>query len=498
MAFNRNNMNWFLRVVEADASDYLGSLGVQSPVIDWVVSQPSPQMYINELRKNPNQPLQYLQQLAPVQKKSPYTKKELERTKNFEEPFRIWALIQYKKLRMKPDPIVNSQGVMTMMDYTYRDSIMAIDRNMDLIYDWFRFTQPSPEIASYSYEQAMVAQDEWHKAAAGKGEGLVYEPIKPENVVFAPKEWNGWSVQRVISENDLAVEGNLMNHCVGDYCDQVISGRSEIFSLRDEKNKPHVTLEIEGGNRISQIMGNSNTEPDDEYKAMLKQWFAIMQKHVPDLYLEKDDAFEFDFSGINNEDIDEAIYQSVLEGNEYGLKMPLYDLDIENAYDSSIREMTGGYYRRNDDTRHVQHIGKAIAWAAWERDKHVSKRVDWKDPREIELFIRDSSNKGVYWLQKKMEENDEEFFNNIDFYDTSIGLDEFTAQYGSDYETEAELEDAYTEAVQAEQDEYAQSMRSENLPYALDDVIREELSALRYSDPFLKEHFAQNKKQPVS
>jgi len=233
MAFNRNNMNWFLRIVEAQASTYLESLGVQPPVIDWVVSQPTPQTYINELRKNPNQSLQYLQQLAPVQQKSPYTEKELERTKNFDEIFRKWALVQYKKLRVSPRPLFNNQGTMTMMDYHYSDSIAVIDRNMDLIYDWFRFTEPAPEIASYSYEQAMVSQEEWHKAAAGKGEGLVYEPKNPENVVFAPKEWNGWSVQRVVSENDLAVEGNLMSHCVGDYCNAVQSGHSEIFSLRE-------------------------------------------------------------------------------------------------------------------------------------------------------------------------------------------------------------------------------------------------------------------------
>lgn len=34
-----------------------------------------------------------------------------------------------------------------------------------------------------------------------------------------------------------------MGHCVGGYCDDVASGRSRIYSLRDAKGNPHVTVE---------------------------------------------------------------------------------------------------------------------------------------------------------------------------------------------------------------------------------------------------------------
>jgi len=44
-------------------------------------------------------------------------------------------------------------------------------------------------------------------------------------------------------EKVLKNEGELMGHCVGGYCDDVISGQSRIFTLRDQKNKPHVTIE---------------------------------------------------------------------------------------------------------------------------------------------------------------------------------------------------------------------------------------------------------------
>lgn len=41
----------------------------------------------------------------------------------------------------------------------------------------------------------------------------------------------------------LRYEGDTMGHCVGGYCDDVLQGRSRIFSLRDAKGEPHVTVE---------------------------------------------------------------------------------------------------------------------------------------------------------------------------------------------------------------------------------------------------------------
>jgi len=41
----------------------------------------------------------------------------------------------------------------------------------------------------------------------------------------------------------LKYEGDTMGHCVGGYCDDVASGRSRIYSLRDAKGQPHVTIE---------------------------------------------------------------------------------------------------------------------------------------------------------------------------------------------------------------------------------------------------------------
>jgi hypothetical protein len=48
-------------------------------------------------------------------------------------------------------------------------------------------------------------------------------------------------------QDALKYEGDTMGHCVGGYCDDVASGRSRIFSLRDAKGQPHVTIETRPG-----------------------------------------------------------------------------------------------------------------------------------------------------------------------------------------------------------------------------------------------------------
>lgn len=54
---------------------------------------------------------------------------------------------------------------------------------------------------------------------------------------------------RNVLQEALKYEGDTMGHCVGGYCDDVLSGRSRIFSLRDAKGQPHVTIETSPATR---------------------------------------------------------------------------------------------------------------------------------------------------------------------------------------------------------------------------------------------------------
>lgn len=88
------------------------------------------------------------------------------------------------------------------------------------------------------------------------------------------QEANENATARQVLEEALKKEGDAMGHCVGGYCDDVMSGQSHIYSLRDAQGQPHVTVEVNPGAEeedmvhhpsISQIKGKGNKKPADQY-----------------------------------------------------------------------------------------------------------------------------------------------------------------------------------------------------------------------------------------
>jgi hypothetical protein len=101
-------------------------------------------------------------------------------------------------------------------------------------------------------------------------------------------------------EDALKYEGETMGHCVGGYCPDVMEGRSRIYSLRDKKGEPHVTIEAQpmrnygaeaarmkmaGASdeeiaaffanppqEITQIKGKGNRAPKEEYLPMVQDF----------------------------------------------------------------------------------------------------------------------------------------------------------------------------------------------------------------------------------
>lgn len=84
-----------------------------------------------------------------------------------------------------------------------------------------------------------------------------------------------------LGPQDLAREGELMGHCVGGYCRAVEQEYSIIYSLRDSKNEPHVTIELEPENegyKLIQVQGQGNSEPLPQYKELVRKFFEELQK----------------------------------------------------------------------------------------------------------------------------------------------------------------------------------------------------------------------------
>jgi len=300
-------VSWYIKQIFAQAlytnplEKYLTNLGINDDIINYILSldKQTAQYLTNELRQNFNLTLQQLQSIQlPQKNKDPYSPFEKNVAKNYPVGMQKWILVNMRKIREGRDPNNITQEMSDLYSW--------FNGKLDEVKDWTELAEPKPELASYNYTDAIADSDKWHKMMAGKGEGVYYEPVKKELIMYGPewnnKEWNGWTIQKVMSENDLLAEGNKMDHCVGSYCNYVENESIRIYSLRDPSNKPYVTIETDGsGKQVKQIRGNSNGFPDEEHCEMISEWVGIA-KNSPKKYNYSSDRRDWDIEG-NLDDI---------------------------------------------------------------------------------------------------------------------------------------------------------------------------------------------------
>lgn len=176
-------------------------------------------------------------------------------------------------------------------------------------------------------------------------------------------------------QDALKYEGDTMGHCVGGYCDDVLSGRSRIFSLRDDKGRPHVTVEtapMKAGyltepsedpsaaipDRIVQIKGKGNAKPADEYLPYVQDfvksgnWSSVGDLENSGLFNIAELANARAPSGLGPDISKEIsrIYPSV-KGPGGGATLSSSDLGTARSQFDLMRELVGdrtGYMTRDE------------------------------------------------------------------------------------------------------------------------------------------------------
>lgn len=94
---------------------------------------------------------------------------------------------------------------------------------------------------------------------------------------------NGYSIVSLKTAEALDRESGLMQHCVGlgGYDEGVKSGEIEILSLRDNRGRPHVTMEVDASAKtVIQIKGKQNRFPLSRYFDMLLPWLQEQEMTV--------------------------------------------------------------------------------------------------------------------------------------------------------------------------------------------------------------------------
>lgn len=139
--------------------------------------------------------------------------------------------------------------------------------------DWFEAKRP--DLMRLTTGDVAEELRDWDDELAEAQELAKKEQYEEHEVVH--DFGDGWTIQRVHTAHDLELEGDKMGHCVGSYCGNVAQGTSFIYSLRDPKNEPHATIELDKDHTDKkahsvQIQGKGNAAPIPEYADRVRDW----------------------------------------------------------------------------------------------------------------------------------------------------------------------------------------------------------------------------------
>jgi len=158
----------------------------------------------------------------------------------------------------------------------------------------------------------------------------------------------------------LKYEGEVMRHCVGAYCDDVARGDSRIFSLRDAKGEPHVTIETGKPQHLDGVGNAVNAIEPGLWEKMVKQGahsdtFEWLKQNRPDVYEKMTQEGIIQVKGKGNmKPKDEYIpfVQDFVRAREWGKIGDSRNIDMARITKpvkiSDNLEIPPGYYTQQD------------------------------------------------------------------------------------------------------------------------------------------------------
>ncbi|MCZ7861790.1 PcfJ domain-containing protein [Agrobacterium salinitolerans] len=127
------------------------------------------------------------------------------------------------------------------------------------------------KLLKFSKVQDVVKEaDEFFRKRTANAPKVTEEDSTDEKTVF--KLDGGYRIVQMLSTTALDREGSLMGHCVGSggYDTALKTEREMFFSLRDSRNKPHVTMQVRiVDKKVLQARGKQNQYPVTRYAKMI-------------------------------------------------------------------------------------------------------------------------------------------------------------------------------------------------------------------------------------
>jgi hypothetical protein len=308
-------------------------------------------------------PIQYVNALVTLVQELPGF-----RRRHAAEGMFTWMATQLAKALKKGERQQGEEGSpYDSFEYTQERSTFA--RKGTALSQWFH--DEKPNLTKLSFDEAMEEFEGWE---ADQDEDA--EEVPQGDVVYEFED--GWTVQELETPEQLNVEGDVMQHCVGSYYNEVKNGNTVIYSVRDPRGRPHVTIEFDPELKfVKQIQGKQNESPAPKY-----------QKYV-DEFVESDALPQMD---PVTKEVYDALSQSGQDDEYIRHDVARW---VEMFGRDAIDWIQGGFYDLEEAERlHALGVepGDTAEWpmAAWHR-MHYGDLGTWgcdKNDATLESFVK--------------------------------------------------------------------------------------------------------------
>lgn len=157
-----------------------------------------------------------------------------------------------------------------LKSYLTKDSISA--QEISHIIDYLQSDSSPKRIKKLSVPEAVNQSHKWTEKL-NKKNTLIEDVNKDIHIIKNYNNGYFWALLK--SENSYNREGNLMGHCVSSYFNKDV----KIYSLRDKKNNPHCTLEVEK-NTLKQLKGKQNKAVIEKYHEYVADFVNQFKTHI--------------------------------------------------------------------------------------------------------------------------------------------------------------------------------------------------------------------------
>lgn len=136
---------------------------------------------------------------------------------------------------------------------------------MTHILDWMNSSEGAsylPKLYKMTVPVVIQVADKWTESMNRKNAKEIAKNKLLEGVEVIKTFSNNYKIVKLVNPESYMIEGVKMGHCVGSYHDRDV----EIYSLRDQHNEPHCTIEFDPKrSKICQIKGKANLAVVSKY-----------------------------------------------------------------------------------------------------------------------------------------------------------------------------------------------------------------------------------------